>query len=360
MRIDRLEVVPFAIPFRAPYVTARGRLERRELLLLRLRAGDAEGLGEAAPLALRGGTPLAQVRDEIERSCRPRIEGAESGMEAVAPLLAACAGAGAGAQALAAIELALLDLTTRLAGRPLHQLLGARRARPVPCNATLVAGRPEAVAADAVRWHERGFRTFKLKVGVEDEEQQVHAVREALGPDARMRLDANGAWSRVRAIAMLKALEPVGIELVEQPSPTLEDLAAVRRRVAIPIAADESVASADDARRAVAAEACDVVTVKVAKVGGIAAAREVAQLVPVYLSSALDGPVGIAAAAHLAQVLPPSSFETGLAHGLATTELFADRVAERECELDDGLLALPPGPGLGVEIDERALGRLRL
>jgi muconate cycloisomerase len=155
-------------------------------------------------------------------------------------------------------------------------------------------------------------------------------------------------------------MERHGIELAEQPAADLEDLAAVRNETAIPIAADESINGPDDARRAVELGACQLATVKLSKVGGIGPARAVAAELPVYLSSALDGPVGIAAAAHLAQVLRPAAPWAALAQGLATQLLFADRIASLECEVRDGLLHLPEGPGLGVEIDEGALERLRI
>ena len=99
---------------------------------------------------------------------------------------------------------------------------------------------------------------------------------------------------------------------------------------------------------------------KLAKVGGIGPAGAIGAQLPTYLSSSLDGPVGIAAAAHAAQALYRDRDDPGLAHGLATQELFGGTIASVECEVRDGLLHLPEGPGLGVEIDERALERHRL
>ena len=108
--------------------------------------------------------------------------------------------------------------------------------------------------------------------------------------------------------------------------------------------------------------ACDLAGVKLSKVGGPEEAIAIAEVLPSYLSSALDGPVGIAAAAQVAQTLRQSAPAGGveLAHGLATQRLFAATVAAVECELRDGMLHSPPGPGLGVEIDERALDAHRL
>jgi o-succinylbenzoate synthase len=343
LRIAALEAVPYALPFEGSYVTSRGRLERREIVLLRLRSDDGlEGLGEAVPLSLRGGGPsLGEVHRE----------------------LAECAGEpheGLSAPARAAVEIARLDLEAKRMGVPAWRVLGADSAAPVICNATLVAGPPNAVAADAERWAELGFSTFKLKVGVPGDVGQVRAVRESLGHDARIRVDANGTWSPPEAVLRLTAMERHGIELAEQPAADLEDLALVNHETAIPLAADESVVTLADAERATELGACQLATAKLAKVGGIAPARAIAAAIPTYLSSALDGPVGIAAAAHAAQILPPAGPAPGLAHGLATQLLFAETIASVQCEVREGLLHIPEGPGLGVEIDEAELRRHRI
>jgi o-succinylbenzoate synthase len=359
VKIDRVEVVPYSLPFREPYVTARGRLERRELVLLRVRANGVEGLGEGAPLSLRAGQQAGEIAEDLDRRCRPVLEGAEFDPGDWSQLASACERAGISRGALAAVEMALVDLAAKVSDVPAWRLLGASEARPVSCNATLVAGEPNAVAENAVRHAGDGFTTFKLKVGAGDDIEQVAAVRQALGSDARIRIDANGAWTDEHAIATLRALAPLDIELAEQPVATLERMAALREQTGITIAADESVNTAEDARRAVTLRACEVATVKLAKVGGVRAAFEVARQLPVYLSSALDGPVGIAAAAHVAQALPRSGIAAQLAQGLATAQLFSDTVASRECSVAGGELRLSEGPGFGVEIDERALERYR-
>jgi len=127
----------------------------------------------------------------------------------------------------------------------------------------------------------------------------------------------------------------------------------------VPIVADESVASASDAGRAAELGACDAATLKLAKVGGPRAALRIASLLPCFLSSALDSPLGIAAAAHTAQALPGEGFVAGLAHGLATSGLFADNVAADD-NLRGNSIVLTDSPGLGVEIDRDAVERLRI
>jgi L-Ala-D/L-Glu epimerase / N-acetyl-D-glutamate racemase len=359
MRITAVDAIPYALRFRNPYVTARGRLDRRELVLVRVRTDlGTEGLGEAVPLSLRGGASLSEIVRELREVAAPGLVGLDLEgdprptdrpiTDEIAP------------QARSAIEIARLDLVAKQLGVPLWRLLGAGQAEPVVCNATLVAGPPRAVAADAERWLERGFRTFKLKVGVPGDVGQVEAVREATGPEARIRVDANGVWSPQEAVLRLTAMERQRIELAEQPAADLEGLAAVRSQTAVPIAADESVAAPADATRAVELDACQLVTVKLAKVGGVGPARTIAATLPTYLSSALDGPVGIAAAAHAAQAIRHQGGLAPLASGLATQVLFADTIASAECELRGDLLHLPDAPGLGVEIDEHALERNRL
>lgn len=387
MRIAAAEVFPYRLPFAAEYVTARGRLSRRELVLLRLVDEEGrEGWGEAVPLALRGGAEPARVAADLEAWARRAREPAGD------PPRFASAGdlEGLPPPARCAALTALADLEARRADLPLWRFLGAVRPVPVPCNATLVSGPAAAVAADAERWAAAGFSTFKLKVGLkvdgpvggrgagrrggepDPDLSQIEAVREAVGDTARIRLDANGAWTVDRAEAVLRAAAPLGIELVEQPVATLEEMAelhrrlhhphrfaprrgkSARRRAAIPIAADESVNGPAEARAARDAAACDLATVKLAKVGRLLPDLDGA--LPFYLSSALDGPVGIAAAAHAYQALalPP------LAQGLATQRLFAATIAARECELRGAELILPEGPGLGVEIDRDRLAAHRL
>ncbi|HKH65353.1 MAG TPA: mandelate racemase/muconate lactonizing enzyme family protein [Solirubrobacterales bacterium] len=358
MRLSSVEVIPYALPFKEPYVTARGVLLRREMVLLRVRDEDGVGgLGEAVPLALRGGVGLRDVVRELEAW-------AEHGEAQALSAPARCA-----------VGTALMDLQGRRIGTAAGE---GERDETVECNATLVAGAPAEVASAAERWAQAGFTTFKLKLGAESARNhleddfsrtrrsgdvaQVRVVREALGSEMRIRVDANEAWNLETAKATLAELEPLGIELAEQPVEGLEAMAELAASTSIPLAADESVASLDEAEEAAALGACAYTGIKLSKVGGPEAALAIADVLPAYVTSALDGPVGIAAAAQVALSLA----ETGhperlhLAHGLATQRLFASTIASVECEIRNGLLHLPPGPGLGIELDEEALQAHRI
>jgi o-succinylbenzoate synthase len=353
MRIAAVEVVPYALPFRKPYVTAVGRLDRREMVLLRLRCEEGlVGLGEAVPLSLRGSATLVQVVEELERLGQ---------FEALDEETLRSEAVGLSPPTRCAALTALLDLRGKRAVAEHGEAAGATVA-PVRCNATLVAGEPAATATDAENWAADGFSSFKLKLGVGDDVEQVKAVREAVGPEASIRVDVNGSWDVETAKRRLVQLEPFDIELAEQPVATIEEAAELAACTLIPIAADESVESKADAERAAEAGACAMTGIKLSKVGGPETAIEIAEVLPAYLTSALDGPVGIAAAARVAETLSEAGDRpgTGLAHGLATQRLFASTIAAAGPELRGDMLHPPQGPGLGVEIDEAALAAHRL
>ena len=210
----------------------------------------------------------------------------------------------------------------------------------VPVNA-LVAG-PDFDPAALT-----GFPAVKVKVKGPDDLDLVARVRDAVGADVAVRVDANGAWDADTAVAMIGRLRQFQIEMIEQPATTLEELAAVRRRVDVPIAADESIRSVDDARRLRALDAADAVVLKVQPLGGVRRALEIADAagVPAIVTSMMETSVGIAAGLALAAALP----ELHYACGLATASLLAGDVTRDPLEPRDGALrvrAVAPDPDL--------------
>jgi O-succinylbenzoate synthase len=221
----------------------------------------------------------------------------------------------------------------------------------VPVNVTVPAVGPARARAIVAA---SGCRTAKVKVAEPgqteaDEEARVEAVRDALGPAGAIRVDANTAWDVDTAVRRITALDRYGLEYVEQPCATVEELAAVRRRVEVRIAADEVVRRAADPRRVALAEAADVVVLKVQPLGGVRAALEVAEAhgLPCVVSSALESSVGIAAGVALAAALPELPF----ACGLATVALFtADVASEPLLPVDGSLPVVRPAPDRLAEV----------
>lgn len=219
----------------------------------------------------------------------------------------------------------------------------------IPINATIPAVRPEQVPELLSRFP--GATTAKVKVAepgqtLVDDVARVAAVR-ALVPTVRV--DANGGWSVDEAVAAAAALGP--LEYIEQPCKTVDELAEVRRRIDVPVAADESIRKADDPLRVVRAGAADIAVLKVAPLGGTTALLKVAEQVdvPVVISSALDSAVGIATGLRAAAALPVLEH----ACGLATGRLFEEDVAE-PAQTVEGFL--PVGP---VDPDPARLQALR-
>ncbi len=255
-----------------------------------------------------------------------------------------------------------LDYDTTVAGPWLAAALEAARdgwpapvRDRVPVNVTVPAVGPEQAAA-VVR-SSGGCRTAKVKVAEPgqtraEEQARLEAVRDALGPDGRIRVDANGLWDLDEAVTAIGLLDraAAGLEYVEQPCADVEDLARVRRRVDVPIAADESIRRAEDPYRVRDLAAADVAVLKVQPLGGVRACLRIAADIglPVVVSSALETSVGIGAGVALAAALPDLQH----ACGLATVALLTGDVTTTSLLPHDG--ALPVGR---PDVDEQAVRR---
>jgi o-succinylbenzoate synthase len=344
----------YRIPFRKAFVTSGGSQAVREgVIVTLLGKGGLYGLGEIAPL--RSATmrsvahflPILQRRlAGIEIDDIPKAAGRILADDPAAPAI------------FCGLDIAACDLLAKDAGVPVAQLLGGCRRRMVPVNATISADSPELAAQAAGRAVASGFRCVKLKVGMMGnlaaECALVGAVRGAIGPGTRLRLDANQAWDRATATRNIGELERFGLEFVEQPIPArdLEGLAALQWSVATPIAADEAVTSAASAAAIIMGEVISLLVIKPMVVGGLRPAMEIIQMalacaVEPVVTTTIDSGVGIAAALHLA-----ASFEGKRACGLATAELLESDLTSSTPQPHDGQMACPGTPGLGVEIDE--------
>jgi L-alanine-DL-glutamate epimerase-like enolase superfamily enzyme len=307
-------------------------------VLLRLEDADgAAGFGEAAPLAGYDGVTVDDVRGALE-DCLPLLSASDGADRAA--VLAECSRAAVLPQAIAAVDLALWDLSGRRAGRPVWELLGATVAPSVEVGATIAVEDRAGAAREAAEARTAGFRCLKVKVGLGDDAGRLAAVRAAVGAEMAIRIDANGAWSAQEALAALRVLAPVGIELCEEPVSGLSELARVCAQSSVPIALDESAAlpGAFDHR------VCEAVCLKISRCGGISGVIDAARRArlagyKVYMASTYDGPLGIAGALHACTVVRPDR-----PCGLATLGIF-----ERPEPLAsaDGLLPVPAGAGLG-------------
>jgi L-alanine-DL-glutamate epimerase-like enolase superfamily enzyme len=348
-----LRIEEVALRLAQPMRAAWGVMTERRLLLVALEDDDGMiGYGEASPLEPYDGVPISDVRDALER-CRDALRDTRgiTGAEA----LEVSRSVTEAPHALAAVDLALWDRASRREGRSVASMLTEDPYRWVPVNATIGGLEPLDAAELARECADAGFETVKLKVGLPDDEDRVRAVREAIGPDVALRLDANGAWTVNEAISAIATLSPYGVELVEEPVHGIEQIRTVRDRLPVRVAMDETA----DVPGAIASGAADAVVLKIGRSGGIGGLLARATLArstraDVILASAWDGPLAVAGAVHAAAALRLRD-----ASGLATLTLFepaaldavgigseslgdlAGRLTPR-----DGTISVPRTPGL--------------
>ncbi len=252
-----------------------------------------------------------------------------------------------------AVEMALLDLAGRIAKRPVHDLFGARRREAVRVSWVAFIRDAASLGPEIQERLDQGFDAFKLKVGLDIDEdvRRVALFREVAGDRPHLKIDANGAWTADEAIENLRRLERYGIAGVETPVPRddIEGMARVRRESGIPLI--EHVNDLSYALSLLRADAVDVFNIATVSSGGIAPARRVAALaagagVPVLLGSTVELGVGTAAQLHLAASIEGVEWPSDLVGPL----LYTDDVIAEPWEWDDGWLHVPKGPGLGVSL----------
>jgi L-alanine-DL-glutamate epimerase-like enolase superfamily enzyme len=270
--------------------------------------------------------------------------------------------AGIAAYAIAGVEMALLDLKGKALGQPVAELLGGFTRESVPVIGYLFIDEPEANAQKAADFVAAGHTELKLKVGRDlgQDYDTVAAIRDRVGSDVKLRIDANMNWSVPAAIKWIRALEPYDIQYVEQPVPDfdLAGMAQVRRAVATPIAADESCTSLRSALELVKADACDVFVVYPSEAGGLTRALQigaVAQAAGKWCAIGSWAELGVAttANAHVAAASTAFAFANDTHYPLQLNDVLVDSVS-----ISDGQITVSPDPGLGVALDATSMATL--
>jgi L-alanine-DL-glutamate epimerase-like enolase superfamily enzyme len=357
MKITALEAIPLAIPMKPMTPPSTWRAGSRKQIVVRVRTdAGLTGVGEAFAY----GAPRA-VCSVIEESLAPLLTGEDPGrIEALVDLMhrgtMIYGRRGLAMFAISGVEIALWDLLGKRRGAPVYELLGGATRPTLPAYASLLRyDSPAEVAAACRHYVAQGFRMLKLhQVDV----ASVAAAREAVGPDVELMLDTNCPWTPAEAVAVARRLAPYRLFWLEEPVWPPEDyegLAAVRRASPTPIACGENESTLYGFREIVARGAADVLQPSVTKVGGIGEMRKIATLaqaanLAVAPHSFYFGP-GLAATLHVAASLGgtmPVEFPTGEHETPFLTEPIT---------AVDGRVAVPRGPGLGVEVNEEALRR---
>lgn len=310
MLIQDIQIGRIALPLRHPFKTALRTVEAVEDVVVRVVADDGRiGYGEAPPTAVITGDTLGSIECAIRDFIRPALIGMEvENLDGVMRKLHGCIVKNTSAKA--AVDMAVYDLYGKRFGAPLYQLLGGAR-RSFETDLTISVNPIEEMVRDSLEAVDRGYHTLKIKVGKEGlrDIERIAAIREAVGPDIRIRVDANQGWTAKQSIAIITAMEDkgLGIELVEQPVPAhdLDGLMAVTRAVQTPILADEAVFSPADAIEIIRRGAADLINIKLMKTGGIWQALKICDVAEIYgiecmIGCMLESRLSVAAAAHLA------------------------------------------------------------
>jgi L-Ala-D/L-Glu epimerase len=364
MRLVAATLYALQIPFVESFSHSASERRCSDSVVVRVRdEAGTEGFGEGAPRPYVTGETVATMLEHLAHELWPRVAeralpptGHLAGLDAFIPDTRP-AGVVAPHASRAALELAILDCMLRRAGGSLASVLPPRRPR-VTYSGVVTAGPIDRVVKHARQLRAVGFRHAKVKVGFDDDVARVRAVRDALGPEVSLRLDANGAWTFERAVEVLSAVASLGIAAVEQPLPRGGDQARLRAAVPVPLMADESLVTLADAEALVAAGAVDFFNVRVSKCGGLArslaiAARAADAGLGVQVGSQVGETAILSAAGrHLAAALPEVAFVEGSFGTLLLTE---DVCVESVRFGHRGEAPVLRGPGLGVRVVEARL-----
>ena len=371
MKITRIETIPIRVPLNPEFAIRGGRGGAHTLspfLLVKVHTDEGiTGIGEASCTPRWSGEDQVTGAHLIQTYLEPLLIGEDpTQIESVtAKFRLAFAG---NYFTKSAVEMALWDISGKVANKPIYQLLGGKVREFVPTKWS-VSGVEPGKAADIARWAlSKGFKAMKVKVGIDPngDVARVRAVREAIGPQIKLGVDANGGWTPEDAVRTIERLREFDIYFAEQPvSP--EDVAAmadVRKKIHVPLIADESVYTLQDAMTLTRLGAADVFSIYVGKAGGIGPAKKIADFahksgLKCTVGSNLELGVGSAAMVHLAIA----------ARGINAEEFpcdiigpfyYQDNIVQKPLSILPGR-AEPNGlPGLGVELDEDKIGKYRV
>ena len=370
MKITAIETIPIYMPVNPDLAIKGGRGAHLDSPYLFVRVHTDEGitgLGEVTCTPVWSGEDSVTAKHVIESFIAPVLIGEDP--RAYERLFTKVRFSVANHPfTKSGVEMALWDILGKAANLPVYRLLGGPVRDFVPTKFSVSGQEPKRAAGIAAWAVDQGFRAMKVKVGIDPESDvaRVRAVREAIGPDIRLGVDANGGWAPRVAIQTIHRLLEFGIYFVEQPVPDLDVtwLADVRRAIPLPVMADESVYTLQDAMAIARAGAADVLSIYVGKGGGIGPARKVAAVAEAAgltctVGSNMEMGVASAAMIHLAMATP----------GIGAEEFPCDIMGPFFYETDLLTEPLPitagsarphEKPGLGVELDEEKLARYRV
>ncbi|MGZ5116985.1 MAG: mandelate racemase/muconate lactonizing enzyme family protein [Burkholderiales bacterium] len=365
-KIERLEVFGVDMPLMGTFTSGGISKQATKCVVVRLTASDGTvGISSAEPSA---GTKSPGTAAELIVTLRERVAPAlvgqdPSNINRLIDMLDKLAPAQPGAGA--AVEMACVDLVSRIQGVPIYTYLGGAVQDSVQFNGWIGMLPPEEVAAEAKRWLKMGFRSAKIKVGsgVEADRDRIAAVREAVGSAMKLRIDANTQYDADTSLKLCRVIKQFDLQLFEQPVPKddIAGLARVRREGGIPVMADETISDHESLIAVIKAEAADFVKFGIKQAGGILrASRMLATAEAARLPVVMGHGFGLDPST-IAEIMLAASSRNVLPGLECVGPLkVKDTVATTRLDISSGSLPLPAGPGLGISLDEKKLEQYRL
>lgn len=367
LKIERAEVFGVAVPLIGEYKNAYRAKSVQKSAIVRVTASDGTvGLGNIDPSPGYSKETIEDNLRVLDTTLAPAVVGLDPTnihrvLETIEPAVAEFL------DAKAAIEMACVDLAARAARMPVHTYLGGAVRDRLLFNAWIGIVSPEEAAQETMIWKKRGFRSAKIKVGgnIEADRDRVKAVRDAVGPDFNLRIDANAGYDADTSIKLARMVAPFKLQLFEQPVPAddIAGMARVRREanaVGVPVMADESVLDHASLIRIIRMDAADIVKVKVMKQGGFLNTRRMiatAEAAGIRCVVGHGFGLGINTVAEIMLAATSNNVIDGLeCVGPLKT---SDDIVTHKLDLMSGVIRLPDGPGLGVTLDEAKLARYR-
>lgn len=361
LKITDVEIFLFDIPLREPFRISIGEMKSASDVLVRIRTDQGiTGLGEACP--------FAPITGETQATSAAACQALREIVRGKDPLMSNAISREFGAlvhsnpSAAAAFDMALFDILGKVAGLPLYRLLGGAKSQ-FETDITVGIDKPERMAERARQFVGQGYRTIKMKVGLNPDEdvERIRAVREAVGDSVNIRADANQGWTVPQAIYALKRIEKYNLQFLEQPvaARDIAGLKHVRAVSPIPIMADESCFLPSDGLTLIREEACDYINIKLMKSGGLNNSLRLAHIADAasmrcMVGCMLESKLALTAAAHFVASQPNIIF----ADLDGNSEHVFDPVIGG-MKLDKGIISLPETAGLGCDIDPSFLKKLR-
>jgi L-alanine-DL-glutamate epimerase-like enolase superfamily enzyme len=366
VKIATVEAVPLAASFQQVFRFGTTDRSTSPNVIVRISTEDGVvGYGEACPVQAFTSETQTSIVELVETRVAATLVGRDASQRV--PRLADLARVLRFAPfTFAAVDTALLDLVGRHTGLPVSTLLGGAFRDHVEVHGSVTWDEDPGRVVETALEQRETYRWLKLYAGrdeVDRDLDRLQAVRDAVGPDARLMVDVNGMWGPSDAIRALDRVREVGLELLEQPLPVgaepfQRDLVA---RLAVDVAADESVRNVADASRVVREQTATVVNVGMSKLGGPTAALQAAQIAAaggmgVMVGSVIEMGIATAMGLQLAAALPHLAYPSYLMGPLK----YREQITTEQIAVVDAHVAVPNGPGLGVQVDEEALRHLDL